>query len=72
MLFKEQLDQMQCAEPGCTHENHDKLYLHGQCHPDSGAFVCYKLNEGLIEMICAKCKTHICEIVVGSNFFRSN
>lgn len=54
MLYKEDLDKVTCATPGCDHSSHDSgMFFHGKCHPQSPAWVEYR--DGLIHVTCAIC-----------------
>lgn len=61
-LYREEMDKMRCGEPGCTHEDHDGLFLHGKCHIESPSWVEYR--DGVILVTCATCNKMIAVIAV--------
>ena len=63
-LNRSQLDGQKCSVPGCTHEDHRLLYLHGRCHPGAGNEVAYDMVQGAIIIRCKRCKELVAEIAV--------
>ena len=54
-----------CARPGCDHADHDKLYMHSSCHPDSdGVDVSYTLGDNCITIICRVCKRNVVRVFI--------
>jgi hypothetical protein len=50
--------------PGCTHDDHDRLFLVQKCHPRSGVVASYDRRDGVVRMACLRCRMPICEIEV--------
>jgi hypothetical protein len=66
-LTKIQLDLMAahgCETPGCNHEGHDTVFLHGRCHPRARAEASYECGSGVLRVACADCHKLIAEIKV--------
>lgn len=61
-LTREQLDQGGCGTPGCTHD-HTVLYLHGRCHPSTGARVSYDKRTGTLAVACRRCSALIAVVL---------
>lgn len=61
-LTRLRLDQMRCASPGCTHEKHGGLFLHGRCHIGEGNEVEYR--DGVLYVRCCVCQRQIVDIQV--------
>jgi hypothetical protein len=53
-----------CQSPGCTHEDHGTLFLHGRCHLDADVEVSYTKDSGEVLVACAVCKLEIARIAV--------
>ena len=53
-LTRASLDKLSCQAPGCTHEGHEGLVLHGACHVRSPSTARYWAS-GVIELRCCKC-----------------
>ena len=53
-----------CETPGCKHEDHGNLYLHGRCHIRARTEVSYAIGTGVIRVACAECHKLIAEIKV--------
>lgn len=64
ILSRVELDKAQCAMPGCTHEDHESLFLHSRCHPKQGTEVEYK--KGILYIRCQVCKKTVTEILVAT------
>ena len=62
-LTRANLDKLTCQMPGCTHESHDALVLHGACHIKEPSVARYWGN-GVIELRCIKCELLIAEIAL--------
>ncbi len=66
-IYKEDLDQMQCAFPGCTHEHHTSVfYWHGACHMNSPAWASYDRSTGILTVECAECNRVIGRVHIAS------
>jgi hypothetical protein len=54
-----------CDAPGCT-EDHDTLYLHGRCHPDSPTWTkIVRLARGSVAVVeCAECNRTITQLLL--------
>lgn len=63
-MTKFQLDRMGCTAPDCKHENDDKLYFHGRCHPNAAVEALYTKETGEIWITCAVCHTMIAQVAV--------
>lgn len=53
-----------CSTPGCTHEDHGTMFLHGRCHPNAGTEVSYTRGTGILKVACLKCQKPIALIKV--------
>lgn len=62
MLTKEDLDQAQCQQPGCT-EIHGPFFLHGRCHMNAASFASTFLNP-VLTIRCSECNRGIAEIAI--------
>ena len=62
-LDREQLDQMSCNHPGCSHEGHP-LVLHSRCHPRAAQIVRFDLDSKAIECSCSDCSRFIALIAL--------
>jgi len=58
---------MGCQVPGCTHENHDTLYLDQRCHPKAGVSARYTKGSGKVVIECFRCKKPVFEFLVASS-----
>jgi hypothetical protein len=63
-LTRADLDQLHCAVPGCTHEDHREMWLHGACHRSAGSRVKYDRERGTLIIACRQCEKFIAEIAV--------
>jgi hypothetical protein len=63
-LTRADLDEAHCGVPGCTHDDHDRLFLVQKCHPRSGVEVSYDRRDGLLRLRCRRCLMPISEIEV--------
>lgn len=61
MFYGNDLDSMQCSNPGCT-EDHGELYIHSRCHPESPTWARYE--KGALTIVCAECGQNIMAIGV--------
>jgi len=60
-LTRKTLDKLTCQAPGCTHEDHDGLVLHGRCHIKSASLaLCWP--NGIVAISCKQCGQAIAEI----------
>jgi hypothetical protein len=62
-LTRKTLDKATCQVPGCTHEKHDGLVLHGRCHVEAPSTVRYWAS-GVVEIRCKKCDKGVAEIML--------
>lgn len=64
ILYKEDLDKVQCSEPSCDHTGHDYggLFLQQKCHPYANQTVLYE--DGKIKVFCSECDRDIAEVAV--------
>ena len=62
VLSRVELDKAQCTVPGCSHQDHDSLFLNARCHPRQGTEVEYR--EGILYIRCQVCKEMVTEILV--------
>jgi hypothetical protein len=58
------LDAQACSKPGCSHAFHERLWLHGRCHPSAGMRASYDAATGVLAIECRKCKKLIVEVEV--------
>jgi hypothetical protein len=58
------LDRTRCSDPDCT-EDHGRLYLHSNCHPDSATWAVYE--DGLLRVECAECEREIVTVRVAGD-----
>jgi hypothetical protein len=65
-LSQADLDRMTCSVPGCTHQNHDGLFLNQRCHPQGGVEAFYQPTTGLLRVTCFVCKVLICNVKVAA------
>ena len=65
-IGKTELENMGCGTPGCGHD-HSVLYLHPNCHPNSGIFPRYVKKDGVLVMVCAKCDGVVGAVWVGED-----
>jgi len=61
MLYKEDLDEMQCAECGET-ACEDPIFFHGRCHLGKPTWCSY--FDGELIIICSECEQEIARIAV--------
>ncbi len=62
-LTRKALDKLTCQAPGCTHESHDGLVLHGACHIQTPSTARYQ-QSGVIEISCGKCEKWIAAVAI--------
>lgn len=48
-----------CEAPGCTHTDHEELFLHPQCHVSGGTWSSYNTRTGVLTIICKTCRKHV-------------
>lgn len=60
-LTRSDLDKQSCQAPGCTHQSHDGLVLHGACHMKAPSTARYWAS-GVVELRCGKCDKWIADI----------
>lgn len=53
-----------CQNPGCTHEDHGRIYLNSRCHPGSHQEVRYDRGSGFLSIACGECQKEICRVKV--------
>jgi hypothetical protein len=59
------LDAMQCEAPGCSHEDHEFLFVHPRCHPRQRSVqVRYSLTGKCLDLYCPVCDKFIVSISV--------
>ena len=63
-LTRAVLDRAQCSVPGCTHEDHSQMFVHGSCHPRAGLVASYHLARGSLALYCKQCSKLVAEIAV--------
>lgn len=63
-LTQRDLDNAACGMPGCTHEDHSEVWLHGRCHMSAGTCVMYRRGTGVIVISCRQCGAFINAIEV--------
>lgn len=62
-LTRKVLDKLTCQVPGCTHERHEGLVLHGRCHTGTPSTARYRVS-GVVEISCLACDQRIAEIAL--------
>jgi hypothetical protein len=62
VLYREDIDGLRCGVAGCSHQEHDGLYLHARCHMNAGTRVYYQ--AGVLTVRCRKCEALVAEIAV--------
>jgi hypothetical protein len=50
-----------CATPGCAHDDCN-LWLMQKCHPRAGTEAIFNKRNGLVTIICHKCKSTIVQL----------
>ena len=66
-LFLEDLSNMVCANPDCTHKNHSgSMYIHSKCHPEAPTWVRYDRDTAMATVICVQCEREIAEIAIAA------
>ncbi len=69
-LYREDLDLMQCATPGCDHTGHDcTMFFHGRCHPHAATWSSYDASSGWLLVVCAECGANIACVAVAHNTY---
>lgn len=63
-IYIEDLNQMQCSDPNCTHDHKEGLVLNSACHIGAPTTVMYR--KGVLEIKCAVCDQKIADIAVAS------
>ena len=62
-LTQQDLKDLTCAEPGCTHDSHENgLALHSRCHPSQPTWAWYK--DGVLTVRCSRCESVVATIAV--------
>jgi len=61
-LTQADLRGVQCQTPGCDHQGHGPLFLHGRCHPEAGTWASYE--DGVITIVCATCEKLVVKVAV--------
>lgn len=64
-LTRKTLDKLTCQSPGCTHESHEGLVLHGRCHLKAPSIARYRTG-GVVEISCLTCEHPIAEVAVNA------
>ena len=64
-LTRKYLDRAHCMSPGCTHESHGGLFMHGKCHMDADVEAEY-LN-GILHIRCAECGNPVADVKVAAS-----
>ena len=62
-LTRSALDKATCQAPGCKHESHGGVVLHGRCHVGSPSTVRYWAS-GVVEVRCERCDQEIVEVLL--------
>ncbi len=53
-----------CSVPGCTHADHQQVFIHPKCHPSAGLSVRYERGSGKLNILCRECKQPIVDVSV--------
>jgi hypothetical protein len=64
MWYRQQLDQMGCANPACEHRDHRSLYFHSRCHPQSATWCFYDRELQALMVLCGECEKPIASVAV--------
>lgn len=62
-LTRKVLDKLTCQSPGCAHESHDGLVLHGRCHIKAPSIARCSLS-GVVTISCLTCEQLIVEVAL--------
>ena len=62
LLYRPDLDDLQCSNPFCTHRDEAPLYFHARCHPEADVHVGYA--HGILAVCCAECHEIVAAIAV--------
>ncbi len=65
-LNRADLDAAVCQTPGCNHQGHGPLHLHGRCHPSAGCSVSYTRGSGVLDVRCRRCNRTVCQVAVAA------
>ncbi len=63
-LTADDLDNAGCQHPGCTHEDHEQLWIHSRCHDSAPLRCVYLTKTKTLGVICAECGNRIMELSV--------
>ncbi len=66
-LTKPDLDEIAsrgCQSPGCTHEAHGPIFIHGVCHDGGHIEASYEAGSGVLMIACRQCRKPIARIAV--------
>src|SRR5215813_14107331 len=62
LLYRPDLDDLQCSNPLYTHRGEAPLYFHARCHPAADMHVGYA--DGVLAVTCAECHTLVAAVAV--------
>lgn len=65
-MYRDDLDGMECGNPGCDHTAHDsEMVLASICHPHAGQEVSYR--NGVLDVSCNRCGKDVAMIAVADH-----
>jgi hypothetical protein len=53
-----------CTMPGCTHTEHNEVFVVQRCHPGAGLNVSYTKGSGMLLIACKVCEAPVVQIGV--------
>lgn len=53
-----------CGVPGCTHKEHNEVFIVQRCHPGVGLEVSYTKGSGALLITCKACHASVTQIGV--------
>lgn len=65
VLTRQHMDQLTCANPSCTHEDHKILVLNSQCHRGNAQRAHY-FADGVLEIRCHVCNRRVLLVAIAA------
>lgn len=62
LLYRQDMDRLQCGVPGCTDQHEGPVFLHAKCHMGAGTRVSYRF--GILDVRCRKCESLVAQVAV--------
>ena len=66
MMYREQLDGLQCDDTCCSDPKHGPMDLYARCHPEAATWTAYHRDLGAVVVRCAECGEALLTIAVAS------